>query len=105
MQFIYCPNCRQMQPKKWYSSKRCAVCFGEANVIKVKPTIYGNLSTACSIIALILILIYLFDYETFLGDGIVYVFLLLLVTSFALMFVELGRAKRTAETMVKNQSK
>jgi hypothetical protein len=100
MKFLYCPGCKQVQPRPWYASKRCTSCHGDAVVFKVKSSIIGYLATMTAIVSLILAGMYLYDYDTFMGENIVYAFLLFIILSFALMFVELGRAQKVAEEMV-----
>jgi hypothetical protein len=105
MQFLYCPECKQVQPRRWYASKRCVSCHGDAVVFKVKSSIIGYMATITAIVSLILAGMYLFDYDTFMGENIVYVFLLFVILAFAFMFVELGRAQKVAEGMVQDPLK
>jgi hypothetical protein len=105
MQFLYCPDCKQVQPRKWYSLKRCASCGGEAIVFKVRTGALGYLSIATAVISLILAGMYLVDYDTPLGDSIVYAFLLFVLLSFIFMFVELGRTQKVAEEMARDPLK
>jgi hypothetical protein len=100
MQFLYCPDCKQMQPRRWYASKRCTICQGDAVVLKVKSSLIGYLATISAIMSLILAGLYVSDYDTLIGENIVYVFLIFIILAFALMFVELGRAQKVAEEMV-----
>ncbi len=105
MQFLYCPECKQMQPRRWYVSKRCTICQGEAVVLKVKSSLIGYLATITAIASLVLVGLYVSDYDTFMGENIVYIFLLFIILAFAMMFVELGRAQKVAEEMVQDPLK
>ncbi len=76
MQFLYCPDCKQVQPRRWYASKRCASCGGEAIIFKVRTGPLGYLAIVTSIVSLVLAGLYLANYDTPLGESIVYAFLL-----------------------------
>jgi len=65
----------------------------------------GYLAITTSIISLILAGLYLANYDTPLGDTIVYAFLLFVILSFIFMFVELGRAQKVAEDMARDPLK
>jgi hypothetical protein len=79
--------------------------MGDGMVIKVKMGEFGYLTNIALVITLILALLSLLDYQTFLGDNINYAILLSLVLVFVFSFVEVGRAKRKAEEMVLDPKK
>jgi uncharacterized membrane protein YfcA len=65
----------------------------------------GYLAMATSIISLVLAGLYLANYDTPLGESIVYAFLLFVALSFIFMFFELGRAQKVAEEMARDPLK
>lgn len=105
MQFLYCPDCKQVQPRRWYASKRCVSCGGEAIIFKVRTGPLGYLAIVTSIVSLVLAGLYLANYDTPLGESIVYAFLLFVALSFIFMFIELGRAQKVAEDMARDPLK
>jgi L-lactate permease len=89
---------------------RCDACRGEALTIEVPRSIFGKAMYLTSAVALALIALYLANRDYGLGfassiDGTLYTVLIfaIIVLSFVLSFLDLGRTNREARRIVEER--
>jgi uncharacterized integral membrane protein len=113
VKFCYCPECKTLRPRNWYSRGRCETCGGKCTTIKVKRSIFGWLVYFASVIALVFISLYVvhyqmdaqvFDFMNSVPSGAVLILMFgSLLAAFVFQFIELGRTSKEAEGIVRQQ--
>jgi len=109
MKFCYCPQCKSLRPKNWYSRRECERCNGDCVILNVKRSFYGYLMYTLDAIALVLIVFYLgyrdwnWEAANFVGDvpQDIYFALILgsVIVSFVLAYLDLKVTTKRAEEM------
>jgi hypothetical protein len=112
VKFCYCPECKTLHPRNWYSREKCEVCNSECTTIEVKRSIYGLSTYLVSIVAMILMLLYVghfqmevsvFDFMSSLPSDVVVAGIFGSIgLAFALQYMDLRRASNEAERIVRN---
>lgn len=110
MRYRYCPKCNELRPRAFLASNLCDSCRGDAMDIQVPRSIYGRAMYVAEGLAIILLFLYLAHYQydaafaSFL-DGvdstvIASLIFVLIVASFILAFLDLGRTNRKAREII-----
>jgi hypothetical protein len=106
VKFCYCPKCDKLQARNWYSRSKCEVCGGKCVVFTVNRTVYGWLMYILDAIAIVLIVLYLLDYQpmvdamTVLGAQVAIFGCIIL--SFVMAFVDIAKTTKIAEQKVRS---
>jgi len=84
MNFLYCNNCGNMRPRGWIIfTKRCEICHSDMERVKVNMTMIAPFYYASIAGALIVLMLFLGDYQIPLGSMLVIVLMgLALVLAF-----------------------
>ncbi len=106
MKFCYCPKCDKLQARNWYTRSRCEICNEKCIVFSVSRTIYGWLMYAFDVIAVVLIVLYLVDYQQLVSVmteiGAQVAIFGLIILSFAMAFIDVAKTTRRAEDIVRS---
>lgn len=98
MKYLYCPKCKDLRVKPWYSMRdRCSRCLGDVTAIEIPrgPLTYAVYALA----AVAVVLAYL---STKTGDRLyIYAALVFTVAMGAVQFKELMRGERYAKAKIK----
>jgi len=98
MKFLYCPKCKQLRVKPWYSlGNRCLGCFGEAIVIKVPNGWMTYLSYILYVVVPGMVVGYLTTKETVW----IYAAVVLLSAMLVLQYLDLLRGEKFAKSRVR----
>jgi uncharacterized integral membrane protein len=110
MRYKYCPNCDQLSPRRVLTGDRCESCRGETVIIRVPRSPFGWAMITADIIAVILLVLYIAhndfnaQFASFLDgvDNTVIMVLIfgLILGSFVLSFLDLGRTNQQARCIV-----
>ena len=110
MKYKYCPGCDALRPRTFLMDDRCDSCRGDALTIKVHRSSYGMAMYITSALAAALALLYLahrdlgWGFAAFISDidETFYIALVfgLIVLSFVLSYLDLGRTNREARRIV-----
>jgi len=113
VKFCYCPECKTLHPKNWYSRGRCETCHEKCAIIEVKRSKYGWLMYLTSIVALVFIVLYVGHYQMNVGyfdfmsslpsEAFLVVLFGSIILAFIFQFIELDRASKEAERAAKRQ--
>ncbi len=91
MKFLYCPRCKEVRVKPWYSIKGgCTRCRGYAKEIPIPNTLMTYIIYAC--VASIFVLVYL--YTSGGSNLLLYGSIAALIATFILQDRELARGRR-----------
>ena len=111
VKFCYCPECKTLHPRNWYSRGKCEVCNSECTTIEVRKSIYGLSMYSVSIVAMILIILYvghfqmgvsIFDFMSSMpSDAIVAGIFGSIGLAFALQYMDLRKTSSEAERIVR----
>jgi uncharacterized membrane protein (DUF485 family) len=110
MRYKYCPKCDQLRPRKLLMDDRCEGCQDGAVTILVPRSIYGKAMYVADIIAALMLVLYLAHrdlnagFASFMASINSDLFLVLLfgliIGSFVLAFIDLGRTNQEARRIV-----
>ncbi|MDH7508017.1 MAG: hypothetical protein QHH00_01280 [Methanomassiliicoccales archaeon] len=113
MKFCYCPDCKILRPKNWYSREKCEVCGAQCKVIRVKTTVFGWLSYLFSLVAIILLLDFiardhaLFSFLNFLkaipSEFLVALIFVSIFAAFIFQYLELAKTTKEARGMIRGK--
>jgi hypothetical protein len=96
MKFQYCRNCKTIQKRSWYSFFSCRQCGAEPVILYVKTGVAGYVAYAASLIAMVLVVANILDYDLGLGDLHLYLMFGILILAMVCMFYEIGREEDIA---------
>lgn len=114
MKFCYCPECNVLRPRNWYLRTKCEICGGQCKILHVKVSIFGWMMYLFSSVAVFFLFIFLVRGQSLFGSPAIFESLpseLLIAVVFASIFVafilqylELSRATKTANGMLKKKT-
>ena len=98
MKFLYCPRCKEVRVKSWYSIRdRCPRCFGDATAIKAPFTTYTLALYVFYVLVPALVGLYMLtDIQIYL-----YISIGALVIMFALAWVVVSQGESYARSKIK----
>ena len=96
MKFCYCPDCKELYPKNWSSGRTCESCQGTCAIIIIPTSIVGYLMYFFSILAVVLIGIYLLGTKWAWSDFTIPLIFAAIIGSFVCSFIDIGRSTRLA---------
>jgi hypothetical protein len=106
VKFCYCPKCDKLQARNWYTRSRCEICNEKCVVFSVNRTVFGWLMYILDVIAVVLIVLYLVDYDQIVAAmtqlGAQVAIFGLIIVSFAMAFIDISKTTRRAEEMVRS---
>jgi len=113
MKFCYCPDCKILRPKNWYSREKCEVCGARCKVIRVKTTVLGWLSYFFSLVAILFLVDFIAGDHAFLksldfmeaipSELFVALIFVSIFAAFIFQYLELARATKTAKGLIKGK--
>ncbi len=106
MKFCYCPKCDKLQARNWYTRSRCEICNEKCVIFSVGRTVFGWLMYIFDAIAIVLIVLYLVDYQQLVDAmtqiGAQVAIFGLIILSFVMAFIDISKTTRKAEAMVRS---
>jgi hypothetical protein len=96
VKFCYCPDCKDLHPKNWYSGRTCERCRGTCAVIAIPTSVFGYLMYSFTILALVMIGLYLMGNNWALSDLTIPLIFVAIVGSFVCSFIDIGRGTKLA---------
>ncbi|MBC7107592.1 MAG: hypothetical protein H5T41_02185 [Methanomassiliicoccales archaeon] len=113
MKFCYCPDCKILRPKNWYSREKCEICGAHCKVIRVKTTVFGWLSYLFSLVAILFLVDFIAQDHAFLkfldfikaipSELLVASIFISIFIAFIFQYLELTKATKTARGMIKGK--
>lgn len=113
MRYKYCPKCDRLRPRTFMMDDRCEGCRDEAITITVPRSAYGLAMYALSIIAGIMLVLYIAHRDFNAGfasfmSGVnndLFVVLLfgLIIASFVMAYIDLGYTNREARRLIEER--
>ncbi len=113
MKFCYCPECKKIHPKNWYSRDKCEICKGECKTFVVKRTIYGWLMYVFSLLGVVVLVLYVghfqMGWEAFgimksvPSDLAVVILFGSILASFVFQYLELSKTSEIAERISRSK--
>ncbi len=98
MKFLYCPQCKQLHVKPWYSIRnRCIGCMGDARVIEVPNSWMTYTAYVLYVVIPVLVVLYVTSHVMIWIYGAV----VLLVVMIALAYRDIVRGERIAKARIK----
>ncbi len=98
MKFLYCPRCKELRVKPWYSFRdRCLGCYGEATVIIVPNSWMTYATYFLYVFVPAMVVLYLTSKATFW----IYVAIALLIVMVILQLLDLIRGEKIARGRIK----
>lgn len=98
MKFLYCPSCKQLRVKPWYSIRdRCGGCMGDATVIQVPNSWMTYVSYALYVAVPALVVVYLTSGAVLWMYGAV----ALLVVMMILQYLDVVRGEKYARSKIR----
>ncbi len=104
MKFCYCPECKELHPKNWYSGSSCERCLGSCVIISVPSSLAGYLMYAFSVVAVGLIVLNLLGTEWALSGYSVPLIFLAIIASFVCAFIEIGKGTDRAYERIRKKA-
>lgn len=104
MKFCYCPECKELHPKNWYSGRSCERCDGSCVIIAVPTSYVGYFMYIFSTLAVLLIVLHLLGTRWALSDYNVPLILGALVGGFVCSFIEIGRGTELAYERIRKKA-
>ena len=111
MKYCYCPSCKNLQTRNWYSRRKCEICGKDCVIIEVRHTVWGYVMYLLSVLAAVIIVLYAAEYSFsvpgasfFSGLGqeaAIVLMLILIIGAFICAFVDLGKTQEEAMKRVK----
>lgn len=113
MRYKYCPRCDLLRPRTFMMDDRCDACREDVLTITVPRSAYGWGMYVTALVAGIMLLLYLSyrdlnaGYASFIAgvDETLYILMLfaVILLSFVLSFMDLGRTNRVARRIVEER--
>lgn len=98
MKFLYCPKCKQLRVKPWYSFRsRCLGCFGDVVVIKIPNSWMTYVSYALYCVIPVLVVLYVTSKTKIWIYGAV----VLLVIMMIIQYFEVVRGEKYARSKIR----
>jgi hypothetical protein len=98
MKFLYCPKCKQLHVKPWYSIRdRCLGCLGDAVVIKVPNSWMTYVSYALYAVIPALVAVYATSKATIW----IYAAVVLLAIMVVLQYMDVVRGEKFARSKIR----
>ncbi len=98
MKYLYCPNCKELRIKPWYSFRnRCLGCFGDATVIDVPNSWMTYATYVLYVLVPLLVVFYLTLKDTVWIFGAI----ALLVVMVVLQLADMMRGEKIARARIK----
>jgi len=98
MKYLYCPKCKELRVKPWYSIRnRCFGCYGEATVIVVPNSWMTYASYVLYVLVPLLVVIYVSTHATIWIYGAV----ALLIVMIILQYLDVVRGEKVAKARVR----
>ena len=104
MKFCYCPECKELHPKNWYSGRSCEVCNSTCAIIAVPTSSAGYLMYFFSILAVGLIVIDLLGTNWVLSDYIIPLIFAVIIAAFVCAYLEIGRGTEKAYERIRKKA-
>lgn len=104
MKFCYCPECKELHPKNWYSGRSCDRCKGTCAIIVVHTSFVGYLMYVFSILAVVLIVIDLLGTRWTLSDYIIPLIFGAIIAGLVCSFIEIGRGTKLAYERIRKKA-
>jgi hypothetical protein len=101
VKFVYCAKCRSVQKWAWPPRYQCPICGEDVRIITIKPGIYSYLMYALSGLALVFVLLRVWNYNTGLGDLDWVIIFGSLIIAFICSYLENERGYRELDRMLK----
>ena len=96
MKFCYCPDCKELYPKNWSSGRTCESCQGTCAIIIIPTSIVGYLMYSFSILAVVLIGLFMLGTKWALSDFTIPLIFAAIISSFVCSFIDIGRSTSLA---------
>jgi hypothetical protein len=104
VKFCYCPECKELHPKNWYSGRSCERCRETCVLIYVPTSFVGYLMYIFCITAVGLIVLDLAGVKWALSDYIIPLIFGAIIAGFVCAFVEIGRGTELAYERVRKKA-
>jgi hypothetical protein len=104
VKFCYCPECKELHPKNWYSRGTCERCRGKCAIIDVPTSFVGYLMYIFSGLAAVLIVIEFLGIEWALSDYMVPMIFAAIIIGFICAFFEIGRGTEQAYERIRKKA-
>ena len=104
MKFCYCPECKELHPKNWYSGRSCERCMGTCAIINVPTSLAGYLMYAFSALAVVLIVMNLLGTKWALSDYSIPLIFAAIIAGFACAFIEIGKGTDLAYERIRKKA-
>ena len=104
MKFCYCPECKQLHPKNWYSGRTCDICNQDCTIIAIPTSLAGYLMYSFSILAVILIVINLLGSGGAFSGYLVPSIFGAILAAFVCAYVEIGRGTEKAYERIQKKA-
>lgn len=104
MKFCYCPECKELHPKNWYSGRSCDRCRGTCVIITVPTSFVGYLMYAFSVLAVVLIALDLLGTEWALSGYSIPLIFVVIIAAFVCAFIEIGRGTDRAYERIRKKA-
>jgi hypothetical protein len=100
VKFLYCPKCKEMRVKPWYSLRdRCSRCHGDVRVIEIPRTIWTY--TIYGLTVTIFVTVFLHTQSDETNYTYLYVSIGLLIALMIIQFNEVIKGDRIARSKIK----
>lgn len=98
MKFLYCPKCKELRVKPWYSIRnRCQICFGDATVIKVPPNWMTYVTYVLYVVVPALVAVYVYGHR----KDFIYYAVVGLVALMVVAYADIVRGEEYARSKIK----
>ena len=98
MKYLYCPKCKELRVKPWYSIRnRCFGCYGEATVIVVPNSWMTYVSYVLYVVVPLLVVVYV---STHVVEWI-YAAIALLIVMIVLQYLDIVRGEKFAKAKIR----
>jgi hypothetical protein len=104
VKFCYCPDCKELHPKNWYSGRSCERCRGTCAIISVPTSFVGYLMYAFSVLAVVLIVINLLGMDWALSGYSIPLIFAAIIAAFVCAFIEIGRGTDLAYERIRKKA-
>ncbi len=101
VKYIYCAKCKTVQKWSWPPRRRCLICGDDVRIITIKAGPLSYLMYGLSGLALIFVLLRLWNYSTGLGDIDWVIIFGSLLVAFACSYLENERGYKELNLKIK----
>jgi hypothetical protein len=103
VKFCYCPECKELHPKNWYSRSNCERCRGKCTIINVPTSVVGYLMYVFSVLAVVLVAMDFLGTRWALSDYMIPLIFAAIIAGFVCAFVEIGRGTEQAYERIRKK--